>query len=223
MNNTFDLDLYNYSFWVVLDIPTKDKCHLVDTKKDILDLQRKNITLLLLRTIVNLHTRSLNISYNKLSFLPSIHTLRILHCDNCELRYLPTSMPNMTDLSCANNLLTYLPKYKQLIKCNCSNNFISKIDISAYSNLRVLNCSSNLITDLPNTKYTITATNCPILTIYNNPAAYKRSGVIKNGKFVWVVDNLSSKYVLINWQTAKTSLTPSYKFTKKVFKFLFYA
>ncbi len=215
-------DLHDYSFYVVLDIPTKDKTHLVDTKKDVLDLRKKNITCILPRTVALLHTKTLNISYNKLSFFPSIHSLRILNCSNCRLRSLP-AMSNLVELNCANNLLTSLPIYKKLVALNCSYNFIKRLRVTEYLKLKTVNCSSNLITDLPMTKLPVNAAQCPILTIYHTPTAYRRSGVIKNGKFTWVVDTQQTKYALINWQTATTKLLPTTKFAKRLFKFLFYS
>jgi len=215
-----DNTLHNYSFLVILDIPTKNKWHLLDTRKDTLDLRNKNIKAILPRTLMHLHTYNLNISNNKLLFLPSIHSLRILQCDNCDLRELP-SLPNIQDLSCSNNLLTKLPIYKNAININCSKNFIKFLDLQLYPKLKRLNCSCNMITDLGNHKIlSVNATNCPILTVYYNFSGYRRSGVIKNGKFIWVSED-TTKYTVINWQTATTTLVPTSKFAKKLFKFLF--
>ena len=210
-------ELKDYAFIAVYANHTNS---LVNTKKETLILQNKNITVLLPRTLVDICTYSLNISRNPLRFLPPIYSLRVLNCDNCLLKELP-ALPQLQELSCAGNLLTSIPVYKNATIINCSKNFISSIDLKSYPKLKKLNCSLNLITDLPNSKIGITCTNCPITTVYYNFAGARRSGIIKNGKFTWITEDTSTKYTIINWQTAKTTLVPNTVFAKKLFKFLF--
>jgi hypothetical protein len=207
----------DHSFLVVFADHTRQ---FINTKKDTINLQNKNVTIFLPRTLSTLCTYTLNISYNKLRFLPPINSLRILKCNNCGLKELPP-INNLQELNCANNLLTTLPIYKNAVNINCSNNFITFIDFKKYLKLKKIDCSCNLLTDIPILKTTVISVNCPVTTVYYNPAGFRRSGVIKNGKFTWIVDN--TKYTLINWQTSTTKLIPRTEYATKLFRFLFNA
>lgn len=192
-------DRYNHSLQIVIG----NKLIVLETLDDTLDLHNKKIRSIWIRTVTDLHTCTLNISNNPLTFFPDIFSLKYLDCNNCQIKEMPTYMPVLEELNCANNLIVELPEYPKLAS---------------------LNCSGNPLTILPTYKHMkLIADNCPILVLHDNPAYYQRSGVIRGGKFQWINTNiLENKYAIIDWQNAKTTIKFSTPFTKKLSRFLFY-
>lgn len=168
-----------------------------------LNISDKDIYSIWMKTLANLHIKNLNISNNPLSFLPDIYTLRILNCSNCGLKELPTYLPFLEELDCSNNLITNIPHYKSIKKIKCSNNPLMEVP--------------------RNTDLLIQAANCPILVIHYDPTKWHRSGIIKNGKFTWIINTpIESKYAIINWQESTTTINFKSRFAQKLSKFLFY-
>lgn len=192
-------DIYNHSLQIVIG----NKLIVLETLCDTLDLSNKKIRSIWVRTIIDLHTRTLDISNNLLTFFPDIFSLKYLDCSNCQIKEMPTYMPVLKELNCANNLIAELPKYPKLTS---------------------LNCSGNPLTVLPNYNHIkLIADNCPILALHDNPSYYQRSGVIRGGKFQWIrTSTLENKYTIIDWQNAKTTIKFSTPFTQKLSRFLFY-
>ena len=199
MNLIHNQDTYNHSLQVVIG----NKLIVIETIDDTLDLHNKNIRSIWVRTIIDLHTTTLDISNNSLTFFPDIFSLKYVDCSNCQIKEMPVYMPVLEELNCANNLITELPKYPKLVSLNCSNNPLTVLP--SYDHIKLI------------------ANNCPIFVLHDNPAYYQRSGVIRGGKFQWIRTSiLENKYTIIDWQNAKTTLKFSTKFTKKLSRFLFY-
>ena len=193
----YNLDKYNHSIQVVIG----NKLIILETSDDILNLKGKKIRSIWVRTIIDLHTTDLDISNNLLTFFPDIFSLKRLNCSNCRIKEMPTIMPKLEELNCSNNLIQNLPNYPKL---------------------EILDCSDNPIITLPLVDR-ITANNCPITTLYFNPTYYQRSGIILRGKFQWIQNKtIEHRYVILNWQNAKTTILFVNAFSKKLSKFLFY-
>ena len=189
-------DTKRFALQVVID----NDVFILDTQNTKLNLRDKKIKSIWLRTIANLHISKLDISYNMLTFLPSIFSLRSLNCSNCAILHMPRCMPMLEELDCSNNLISTLHTYPKL---------------------KTLTCSDNLVREVPKVDK-ITAHNCPILVKYSDPLMYKRSGIIRNGKFQWVENkNIEAKYVIIDWHLAKTTIKFKTKIAVQVAKFLF--
>jgi hypothetical protein len=199
MSFFIDQNLYNQSLLIVTD----EDMQIVDTKNDSIDLRKKNIKEIVMRTVVNMHITRLDISHNPLTFFPDIFTLRYLNCGSCKIKVLPTYMPVLEELDCSNNLIKFIP---------------------AYANLHSLNCSDNFINSVPYKINFLIANNCPILTIHQDHALRRRSGIIKNKKFTWITTNtVETKYALIDWHSATTKINFKSAFLKKLAKFLFHS
>lgn len=192
-------DIYNHSLQIVIG----NKLIVLETLNDTLDLHNKNIRSIWVRTIIDLHTHTLNISNNLLTFFPDIFSLKYLDCSNCQIKEMPAYMPVLEELNCANNLIAELPKYPKLTSLNCSGNPLTTLH--TYKNIKLI------------------ADNCPILVLHDTPAYYQRSGVIRGGKFQWIsASTLENKYAIIDWQNARTTIEFSKPFTRKLSRFLFY-
>lgn len=195
----YNLDLYRRSIQVVI----AGKLVILETLDDTLYLRNKKIKSVWIRTINDLHTTTLDISHNLLTFFPDMFSLRYLDCSNCQIKEMPVYMPVLQELNCSNNLIVDLPKYPKLEVLDCSGNPL---------------CS---LPDFPNLK--LIARNCPILVLHDNPTYYRRSGIVRGGKFQWIhSSNIEHKYVIIDWQNAKTKILFSRPFTQKLAGFLFY-
>lgn len=184
-----------------LNVRIKQVTYAVDNQEDELDLSDLEISAVWATSILNLHTKSLNISRNPLVYLYDIFTLIKLNCSNCSLFYLPGYLPMLEELDCSNNSIMSIPDYPKLKKLTCESNPIRSYPVSVRTN----------------------AKNCPITIKHFSPGD-TRSGVIKNGKFVWVcrgMCELTDKYILIDWNLAKCEIEFKGKFISKLSKFLF--
>lgn len=123
-----------------------------------------------MRKGVNEKLEVLNISVNKLDFLPSLNTNLInLNCSHNNIKILPTLNNNLKELDCRCNQLNELPYFNLELQClDCSHNQINCIpplnkkiiQLFCYSNklinlpslseeLKLLNCSHNQLKSLP--------------------------------------------------------------------------
>lgn len=216
-----------------------------ETTNNVLALQHQNITSIFLATINYLRLEILDISGNSLKHLPDIFTLKILVCDDCELKDLPSYMPCLEKLSCKNNFLRSIPSYKKLTELDCSSNLITCIegsysndadktninetnhDISTTNNkcmqLKKLTCNNNPIMsiNIPTLTY-LEAYNCPIKILHRIPGLFKRSSTMDTNNFKWTViscERLDRSGVIINWQNGTKKINT--KLFDKVSKFLF--
>ncbi len=128
-------------------------------------------------------------------------------------------------LDISDNPLIFLPYIYTLKVLKCANCGLRELP-TYLPQLEELDCSGNPINYIP--KYPklkkITSTDCPLLTIHDDPQLYKRSGVVIKGKFTWVSNNtLETKYSVIDWQNAKCKISFDNPLTQKVAKFLFYS
>jgi len=185
----------------------------------------QQINYVLFRTISFLNIQILDISDNKITWLPDLFSLRILKCENCKLTALPTYMPNLEELNCNNNYIKLMPDYPRLSKLNCSNNLIEQLP--SMLKLRTLQISDNPIYDINIQSLTsLIAYNCPILVIRKNPLLIKRSSKIDGSVFKWVsTTNAKVDYdkIIIDWNISKLYMHNVNKprILNKLYSFLF--
>lgn len=101
----------------------------------------------------------------ELSSLPNLpDSIRILHCAEIKLRYLPKYLPyNLQQLICYENNLTSLPALPPSLQVlNCSSNQLTSLP-SLPITLQKLHCSSNQLESIPNLPYNLKEFFC-----YNN-------------------------------------------------------
>ncbi len=179
------------------------KLTIIPTISEKLDLSDKNVSSIWIRTLCDLYIKELNIARNPIRIVPDIFSLEILNCNQCQIREMPTYMPDLKILNCSDNYIRKLPIYPSLAHLNCSGNPI--IDLSQYIKR-------------PNIE--IIANNCPILT---KPYVLgTRSGILIKGKFRWVKKCfIETKYVILDWEAKKCNFLFSGNFWPKVAKFLF--
>jgi hypothetical protein len=200
-----------------LVVKTDNLIYYPDTTSTECNLSNKSIIYLGINTISFMHLTSLDVSYNNINFIPDIHTIKKLKCIDCNLRELP-SMPILEELDCSDNLLTCIPNYTKLIKLTCSHNLIE-----SFPNLSIkkLICNNNPITSVNISTLTyLEAYGCPILAICKIPGLTKRSSILENGNFTWIIDRtekLDKTNVVIDWNTNCTLLVKS-KLFNKLFK-----
>lgn len=175
-----------------------------------LNLSNMQINSIWMNTISYMYLRTLLIKDNPLTYLPDIYTLCTLDCSNCNLKELPSYLPNLTDLKCSNNFIKSIPKYPTLLKLDASDNIITKIDRKNFPKLKSLVINNNPITKIyvPTLTY-LEAYRCPLIILYNLPGLARRSSVMGTaGKFEWIAfraEKITVDFVLIDWTTNKIS------------------
>jgi Leucine-rich repeat (LRR) protein len=178
-------------------------------RNGVLHLPKQQISDLFCRTLIYQTIKELDVSYNLVTYIPEILTLRKLKCTNCKLNKLPNAelLPHLVELNCSDNLLIEIPNYQSLKKLECSINYIS--ELPKYNKLTHLTCNNNPITDIyiPSLEY-LEALGCCLTVIYNLPLLYKKSSVLINGDLKYIIckrEKIDNRYKLIDWRNSTCS------------------
>lgn len=200
------------------------KCGIFETPEIVnnsLLIPHQHIRYVILKTVSFLQLQSLDISYNLITWLPDIFTLKVLKVSNCKLIELPSYLPHLEELECQNNLICEIPYYPNLIKLDCSANLIEHINDN--QKMRILNISDNPVTSINIASLiSLIAYDCPILVLHKNHLLCKRSSRIEDGKFKWISTmnaKIDYQKIIIDWNIPFIKVTPS--INNKIYKFLF--
>jgi Leucine-rich repeat (LRR) protein len=138
-----------------------------------------------------------HISLNTLAYSNIIK----LDISNNKIKYLPEYLPKLTDLNCSNNLISVIHNYPNLKILICNDNTIKSIPETIP--LVKLIANNNPIKGIRNQtlKY-LEALNCPIHTIYIIPGLERRSSFLDGRNIKWITirsEKINSERILIDW------------------------
>ncbi len=157
-------------------IQNRKKIEKVEIKIKQVSLSNKKITRIKLDTCgIWLTLKILDISFNKVAFLPEIMSLEELYCGHCELTNLPVYLPHLKILHCSHNKIQEIETYPKLIVLNCSHNEIKSL--SSMPNLLQLDIDFNPIREVNcRNLVSFTAVRCPLVILHRMKTLTRQIG-----------------------------------------------
>lgn len=154
----------------------KKRIEHISTKEKRATLSNMGVSRMKLDTCgIWLNLKILDVSFNKINYIPEIMSLEELFCGHCLLEELPAYLPLLRILHCPNNKIGHMEHYLNLITLNCSHNKIRNLTHQQVPNLLQLTIDSNPIQEITCKKLVLlSAIRCPLMIVHKNKSMMRR-------------------------------------------------